>query len=1384
MDEFDIDFIEFLTEFCLNEIALEGLQGCELIKLFDLLYESTLVLTEYSNNDSSNKYSSLNRFFTQCKSNEAFKNFLIRILLNQHDIKFYSTENLDSTNNNSKLKKSNIRSLVLAKTKNSKYQKIINDPELKQRGHCSNYFERKLISHQDSMTYNQLISQYKNILIVASQQLRNRVLCPSYKDLDFENVNDLEYCVLELIGRGRYEGIHSTGDNGLVQQFDLAPKQLHYILVNLESHGLIKKQVLTSEKKKSVIQLTKFSCKIKTITEKLCDYLIKRKDKDSAHPYSDSAINLKKVLNISNKQFKTLIQSTEKQGILKRFLISVEGKFKKNKTSNKTYLKNRQVRMIRLTEACIKQYLSNQDENVLEEEEDEGNVEIASVDSLGTAQSRDLSLYTQIFNKIDECGKEGISLKQIGNMFGFDFYKSRRMGGNLQTHPDIVTMIKETNRGKAKYQTIFLRKYLTDTKKQASNELTILPQKNIQALVSNRMLNRKNIILDYLEKNKICTKYELTREIREQEEKLGLKGAIDAKTTKRMLMALEKEAKLKIFDVNLKSTSYMGVRIISLSEDDELFKNYCATFRRTFDSVDLKPKKQINLPDPSNQNSFRLTKKFIQSTVSGLQFSPVLSRKYAIVPKFQKAIILHRFLSYILFYYNGVQQSTQADPLPNLPQDEIDNFNELNKSDLKIVDSCQLPTMDRVYQPLKENNHVVWNSFIPGIQRTNDKECIFIGEIFSQMPVSIFCSIIVINHQVPGLVAILKHAQKRHLLVKDLPAELIAPLIFERRYLQRILANLQLLACLGLVTFVESQFKNNQALNRDVQSQMIYVHRKAMFYDTSSNKCTDWPSLKELNLSSNIEYEKCFFEFNSDQDVIDYWRKLVHVSMNTFKFSVAKNLHESKQLRQELLNKIVNKIFLSEVKELWPIENYGDHMGPGLYDSQLFLNSFKNWMINQSTLKNDSNKNTAITKDADQSFAPYCELALFFPFGVFRGLASNSTTTPRQPKKPKKRKLQEKPKKSEFKFKRIKLVSKPRNQNLIKTAKYLVDKAKFQSHKVNNNSSIPDHRATWTRAEDEMILLIKVAGLYFYPNEKSVPFKLINDIMNQLMPRYCKDKRVSSFGRRIKILMKSKMNCLNVTNKLELCKFDRELEMKYSNRKSRVKKYVVDKEMVDMYIDFVKDLKNKFMNDEINKNIELSLPETIDEFNNKYKILNTQKDLLLKTPLSFYQQPKTDYEITFNTLHSAIHSSILINDKNPRVFEAFNLFDKYSDQLLTDVINKMSSQHKIIAPTKYAELKKKNVTAFSKHLGKAFHISQRYQYKWINSISTSVLTETNQFKNDFVQAKLEEKSSDGMFDCTDRDDLGMTSFLAHTIDNSDIQVQIDVPNKIWVSKLI
>lgn len=231
---------------------------------------------------------------------------------------------------------------------------------------------------------------------------------------------------------------------------------------------------------------------------------------------------------------------------------------------------------------------------------------------------------------------------------------------------------------------------------------------NIQALISNRALARKKIILDYVGKHRICTKYELTKEIRTYETQMELKGSIDAKTTKRMLVALEKEKKLVLFEVNLKNQSYMCVRSMDVLETDPSFINYCSTFRRTFDSVDSKFKSEFEsgtapakllvprsaagsltpiettenvsespilfLPvktKSTEKNSIQkggteskdldLTRPYIRSIVEKLKFSTRYSKTYALVPKFQKLIILHRFLTYVLYFNDGKKPMPQQE---------------------------------------------------------------------------------------------------------------------------------------------------------------------------------------------------------------------------------------------------------------------------------------------------------------------------------------------------------------------------------------------------------------------------------------------------------------------------------------------------------------------------------------------------------------------------------------------------------------------------------------------------------------------------------------------------------------------------------------------------
>ena len=210
-----LDNIDEIIEFCINEIALEGLEGkislknlflsiqlksfskgCKLTNLFDLFYESSCQCVNILNETNNSNSTRINNLFTAIRNNNDYsiRNFIWKLIVSQPEINFYllnrSAHNKASTS-----------------AKNNKKQnesKIINDND--KRGYCSDYFKREQI---DNIIKNESIKQLQDcldeyditLILVANQQTRNKTLCPAYKFLDFECINDLEYCILEKIAK-------------------------------------------------------------------------------------------------------------------------------------------------------------------------------------------------------------------------------------------------------------------------------------------------------------------------------------------------------------------------------------------------------------------------------------------------------------------------------------------------------------------------------------------------------------------------------------------------------------------------------------------------------------------------------------------------------------------------------------------------------------------------------------------------------------------------------------------------------------------------------------------------------------------------------------------------------------------------------------------------------------------------------------------------------------------------------------------------------------------------------------------------------------------------------------------------------------------------------
>jgi hypothetical protein len=241
----------------------------------------------------------------------------------------------------------------------------------------------------------------------------------------------------------------------LSQIFEIAPKQLHYVLTILGKHDFIVKKTISSQKQRCIVYLKRFEQKNETNLEKLVNYLTKKSDKQ------EFTYILREKLSIGQKQFKNLVALGEKQNLFKRLVMRMDVNSLTNlddddedydedvdddnltletSISKKSKNKTKCVRLLKLVDVntSLNTTLNNDDEDF-----DESETSAKDIANLCSKQEFDLPLYTQMFKYIESCGKSGVSLKQLGYLFGFDFYKSRRIGAHLQTHPDIVTESKK-----------------------------------------------------------------------------------------------------------------------------------------------------------------------------------------------------------------------------------------------------------------------------------------------------------------------------------------------------------------------------------------------------------------------------------------------------------------------------------------------------------------------------------------------------------------------------------------------------------------------------------------------------------------------------------------------------------------------------------------------------------------------------------------------------------------------------------------------------------------------------------------------------------------------------------------------------------------------------
>lgn len=119
---------------------------------------------------------------------------------------------------------------------------LINDTKNKIRGSCKTYNTRMLITEKAKlMSLEEILFEYgQHFVIVASQELRESALI-SDTAYPLVELNEMQYCMLERIGRARHYGELSQKKQGPYSNED--PKIMFYLRKALLQHKLITKQM-------------------------------------------------------------------------------------------------------------------------------------------------------------------------------------------------------------------------------------------------------------------------------------------------------------------------------------------------------------------------------------------------------------------------------------------------------------------------------------------------------------------------------------------------------------------------------------------------------------------------------------------------------------------------------------------------------------------------------------------------------------------------------------------------------------------------------------------------------------------------------------------------------------------------------------------------------------------------------------------------------------------------------------------------------------------------------------------------------------------------------------------------------------------------------------
>lgn len=874
------------------------------------------------------------------------------------------------------------------------------------------------------------------------------------------------------------------------------------------------------------------------------------------------------------------------------------------------------------------------------------------------------------------------------------------------------------------------------------------PYKPLKKNISVRYIRRANLLISILARERIIAgNVRMARIITDHEKEEGTDFTMCKKSLERIYKMLVDEGYIKIVKVIMRYNNMCRVNNLICSPQVTLDNpDVCSILEQMKLQYFLLSRGYMDKNDDDRNDLFETHD--ISSSVKELKqlnyverpkfkLNQVIGKEYGYAPKFMRMQALHELLFHTVYVLNP-----NAQPLREDQKHSLFVHSEVSLSDKEI---SELPP---IY-----TNTLDWRMFIPPLptHKSCDSGWTLICDIILRLPLSLFVRLHKVRFVIPNINTYLKCKVRKHLLIKYLPTEIRSGILYKRMYITDIYDSLRRLGYIGLIQFGQQKYKEKD-------QSFVYVNRKAVLYDTTSSN----PGYHQVMPK---DYEKQIFNFVTAKDVERYWYQMWIFCMNTrlghrnalAGTSVVIEPLDTKPAMLETTISVDPKVAAEKDVGYLP----GDHLGAAGLDSALFSYIKSNWMWAKKLRKMTITK----PKESITGLRKHKLDKLNIKPIKYDELQKTKVTYENLKRSVKKDRKQIKKKPSGWiKKKNVRAIM-PRKK--IKKRKLYFDKIDKQII-----AKLKSTRTEWSRLEDLILFLCKVAVYYLCPSVKKpfiIPYTTIRDVLHRTCP-ISRNKTSRACQRRMNFLFSNheteEGSAVSATN-LNNLEFVRKYFSKFRNKSS---KNIKEKDQISAFIYLVYYLsrntdvtKVTIENGGLQIVIDYLTPRNINKFTVK-----------AEKPAGFYFNPQNETDVMYDTLKSIMHSATAYPDNNVVLaFQLFRIYKTFPEMLLRQVSVALRDQQ--IIASKRRSVKKTREGRII--LPCPFQFSCTYIYSQITDFPVAVYKEAYEFH---VKLNCTEPIGKLSFEETDALEQGHNCGLSEMAMYIKIQCLFDIPKQTLV----